>query len=70
MLNSIMSFKARVRAVVLPYIGGAAMLALVVAILLSRWEVAGTDFWQGMLIGFSIVGNLFGIWQWRKKGNM
>ena len=70
MLTSIMSFKARVQAVVLPYIGGTAMLALVVAILLSRWEVPGTDFLQGMLLGFSIVGNLFSLWQSRKKGNI
>ena len=70
MLNSIISFKTKMRAVVLPYIGGAAMLALVVAIMLSRWEVPGTAFLQGMLLGFSIVGNLFSLWQWRKKGNI
>ena len=48
---------------------GGAMLALVAAIMLSRWEVPGTAVLQGMLFGFSIVGNLFSIWQWRKKGN-
>lgn len=69
MLNSIMTAKARAGAVVRPYIGPAAMLALVAAILLSRLEVSGMDFLQGVLIGFSIVGNLFSLWQWRQKGD-
>lgn len=67
MLDSIMAVKGRLRAVVAPYIGGAAMLALVAAILLSRWGSPETAFLQGMLYGFSLVGNLFSIWQWRQK---
>ena len=39
-------------------LGGAAQIALVVGLVLGQLEVPGTDFLQGMLIGFSIVGNL------------
>ena len=40
------------------YLGAAAQLALVLGILLGRIEKPGLDFVTGMLIGFSIVGNL------------
>lgn len=68
MINSIMTAKTRAREVLLPYIGPAAMLALVAAIMLTRWGSPETAFLQGMLFGFSIVGNLFSLWQWRQKG--
>jgi len=42
----------------LVYIGGAAQIALVASIFLSRLDLPGFDFLEGMLLGFSIVGNL------------
>ena len=39
-------------------LGGAAQLALVLAILLGRLEIPNLDFIIGMLYGFSMVGNL------------
>lgn len=39
-------------------IGGAAQIALVASITLGRLDIEGLDFLEGMLIGFSIVGNL------------
>ncbi len=67
MLEKVKTAKSNIRAVVLPYIGAAAMLALVAAITLSRLDVPGTDFLQGVLMGFSIVGNIAAIWQFRNK---
>jgi hypothetical protein len=40
-------------------IGATAQLALVFTIALSQLEVQNTDFIQGILAGYSIVGNLF-----------
>ncbi|MEJ2486709.1 MAG: hypothetical protein P8Y68_13340 [Anaerolineales bacterium] len=40
-------------------IGGTAQIALVVSIFLHQFNVAGTDFFQGLLLGYSMVGNLF-----------
>ncbi len=40
------------------YIGGVAQLAFVASILLSRLNIEGFDFLEGMLLGFSMVGNL------------
>jgi len=40
------------------YLGAAAQLALVLGILLQRLDNPGLDFFVGMLMGFSIVGNL------------
>jgi hypothetical protein len=37
---------------------GVAQIALVLGLLLSRLDVEGLDFLEGMLIGFSMVGNL------------
>ena len=37
---------------------GVAQIALVLGLLLSRMDVEGLDFLEGMLIGFSTVGNL------------
>ena len=39
-------------------LGGAAQIALVIGLVLGQLNVPSTDFVQGMLIGFSIVGNL------------
>ena len=39
-------------------LGGVAQIALVVSLILGQLEIPGTDFLQGMLIGFSMVGNL------------
>lgn len=40
------------------YLGGAAQIALVAAILLGRLDQPGLDFIAGALLGFSLVGNL------------
>lgn len=40
-------------------IGGLAQISLVVSIFLHQFNVPGTDFLQGLLLGFSMVGNLF-----------
>jgi hypothetical protein len=40
------------------WLGAAAQVALVLGILLQRFDSPGLDFFIGMLIGFSIVGNL------------
>jgi len=40
------------------YLGGASQAALVTGILLSRIDIPGFDFVEGLLIGFSMVGNL------------
>jgi hypothetical protein len=40
------------------WLGAAAQLALVLGILLQQLDNPGLDFFTGMLIGFSIVGNL------------
>ena len=50
-------------------LGGAAQLALVVSILLDRFQVGHTDFIQGVLIGFSIAGNIAWLMAVRKKGS-
>jgi len=42
----------------LVYIGGIAQFAFVVSIMLSRLNIDGLDFLEGLLLGFSIVGNL------------
>ena len=48
-------------------IGGTAQIALVVSIFLHQFNVAGTDFIQGLLLGYSMVGNLFWIITQRKN---
>jgi len=40
------------------WLGAAAQIALVFGILLQRLEIPALDFFTGMLLGFSIVGNL------------
>ena len=40
------------------YIVGISQISLVVSILLGRLDISGLDFLEGMLLGFSIVGNL------------
>ncbi len=42
----------------LVYIVGAAQFALVASIILNRLDINGLDFLEGMLLGFSLVGNL------------
>ncbi len=37
---------------------GAAQIAFVVGMIMSRLDLPGMDFLEGMLVGFSIVGNL------------
>lgn len=37
---------------------GVAQIALVLGLILNRLDWAGMDFLEGMLIGFSLVGNL------------
>ena len=39
-------------------IGGIAQIALVTGIILSRLDINGLDFFEGVLFGFSTVGNL------------
>ena len=41
-----------------PIVFSAAQIALVLGLILGRLDWAGTDFLEGMLIGFSVVGNL------------
>jgi hypothetical protein len=40
------------------YLGATAQIAFVTSILLSRLNIPGLDFLEGMLLGFSMVGNL------------
>jgi hypothetical protein len=40
------------------YLGAAAQIAFVASILLSRLDYPALDFLEGMLLGFSMVGNL------------
>ncbi len=49
-------------------LGGAAQLALVASILLDRFTISHTEFIQGMLIGFSVVGNIAWLLAVRKRG--
>ena len=50
-------------------IGGTAQIALVVSITLGRLDIDRLDFLEGMLIGFSIVGNLVYLYHVsRRKG--
>ena len=46
------------RSRLMPRLGGIAQIAFVIAIILSRFENPSLDFFEGMLLGFSIVGNL------------
>ena len=39
-------------------LGGLAQIALVTSIVLSRIDLPGLDFVEGLLAGFSLVGNL------------
>jgi len=48
-------------------LGGVAQLALVASFLLGQFNVSHTDFLQGMLIGFSVVGNLALLFSLRSK---
>jgi hypothetical protein len=40
------------------FIGGISQISLVICFLLGRLDISGLDFLEGMLLGFSIVGNL------------
>jgi hypothetical protein len=40
------------------YLGAVAQIAFVAGILLGRLDIPGLDFLEGMLLGFSMVGNL------------
>lgn len=40
-------------------LGGAAQISLVSGLILDQFKRPGTDFLEGALIGFSLVGNLF-----------
>lgn len=48
-------------------LGGVAQLALVASILLRQFNVSHTDFLQGILAGFSVVGNLAMLFSLRSK---
>ena len=50
--------KAEKRESYFRWMGAAAQLALLAAIALSRLEVPHSDFIQGLLMGYSVVGNL------------
>jgi hypothetical protein len=47
-------------------IGAVAQIATVIFLTLSVFDVPKTDFIQGVLAGFSIVGNLFFLYHTRK----
>jgi hypothetical protein len=50
-------------------VGGVAQIALVASIILGRMDIDGLDFLEGMLMGFSIVGNLAYLYSTsRRKG--
>ena len=50
--------KPEVRKKRITYLGGIAQIALVASIFLSRMDLPGLDFVEGILLGFSLVGNL------------
>jgi hypothetical protein len=43
---------------IITYLGGFAQIALVTSLFLSRMNLPGLDFVEGLLLGFSLVGNL------------
>ena len=52
--------KSQVRTHIRPeIIGATAQISFVLVVFLSRWEIPNTEFLQGILTGYSIVGNLF-----------
>lgn len=48
-------------------IGATAQFAFVTTFALHQFNVAGTDFLQGLLLGYAMVGNLF--WLIRQRKN-
>lgn len=50
--------KPQKRKVLLNFLGGLAQVSLVASIFLSQLDLAGMDFLEGVLLGFSMVGNL------------
>ncbi|MEJ2757766.1 MAG: hypothetical protein P8046_04710 [Anaerolineales bacterium] len=67
MIKLVKNWKAKSQSLLMPYMGGIAMLALVVSFVLYWFSVPGVAFLHGVLIGFSIVGNLAFLQYWRKK---
>jgi hypothetical protein len=49
-------------------LAGAAQMAFVAGIILSRLDMKGFDFLEGVLLGFSMVGNLAYIYYTSRKG--
>jgi multisubunit Na+/H+ antiporter MnhB subunit len=54
----ILASKPTYRSSLMPRLGAIAQIAFVIAIILSRFENPDLAFFEGMLLGFSIVGNL------------
>lgn len=46
---------------------GSAQLAFIVVILIHQFDLPVAAFIQGVLLGYSMVGNLYGLVIWRKE---
>lgn len=58
---------AEKREAMIGIIGGIAQIALVASIILGRLDLPGLDFLEGMLLGFSMVGNLVYLYHMGQK---